>query len=127
MWPSSAMGLREILLAITVAFPCISHAQEQPCLHEGERLQENSRQEIEEYARKETGALAIKRGYSWGGDKRYEMTSAGLMTDGYLAEFRLRNQNSRVPEKDDTISVGGFELDGFRRQKFFQADFAFGM
>jgi len=123
------MGLREILLAITASFPCFSYAQEQPCLQKGEQMQEqeNSRQEIEEYARKETGALAIKRGYSWGNEKRYEMTSAGLMTDGYLAEFRLRNQNSKVPEKDDTISVGSFELNGFRRQKFFQADFAFGM
>ncbi len=115
------MGLREILLAATVAFPSFSQAQEIILDPEEKPL------EVEEYGRTETGGIGIKRGLSWGDNKRYTTTAAALLTDSYLAEFRLRREEAPRQRIEDEIKIAGITLEGTRRYRAYQADFTFGI
>ncbi len=81
---------------------------------------------IEEYARKEVGGLAVKRGYSWTDDKRFAAWAASLHLNGYLAEFRFRKQDTNILREDDEIKIAGITLEGERRYKTYQTDFTFG-
>lgn len=83
--------------------------------------------ELEEFGRTETGGIAIKRGLSWGDEKRYTTTAAALLTDSYLAEFRLRREEAPRQRIADEIKIAGLTLAGMRRYRAYQADFTFGM
>ena len=83
--------------------------------------------ELEEYGRKETGGIAMKRGLSWGDDKKYTSTAAALLLDGYLAEFRLRREETPRERVPDSLKIAGVALEGTRRYRAYQSDFSFGM
>lgn len=114
----SEMKINSLLLMYVVA------AIPQPSRAEEVNLQEV---ELEEFGRTETGGIAIKRGLSWGDGKRYTTTAAALLTDSYLAEFRLRREEAPRQRIEDEIKIAGITLAGTRRYRAYQADFTFGM
>ncbi len=83
--------------------------------------------ELEEYGRKEMGGIALKRGTSWGDDKKYTSTAAALILDVYMAEFRLRREEEPRERVPDSLKIAGVTLEGTRRYRAYQADFSFGM
>lgn len=83
--------------------------------------------ELEEFGRKETGGIAIKRGLSWGDDKKYTSTAAALILEGYIAEFRLRREEEPRTRELDSLKIAGVTLEGTRRYRAYQGDFSFGM
>lgn len=115
------MSLRSLVLAAFIAsiVPTNSKAEEEPT--------PTTNLELEEFGRTETGGIAIKRGLSWGDEKRYTSTAAALLTDSYLAEFRLRREEAPRQRIEDEIEIAGITLAGTRRYRAYQADFTFGM
>lgn len=83
--------------------------------------------ELEEFGRKETGGIAIKRGVSWGDEKRYTNTAATLILDVYMAEFRVRREEAPRTREPDSLKIAGVTLEGTRRYRAYQSDFSFGM
>ena len=115
------MNFRSLFFAYFLAstIPAISRADEEAA--------STTSVEVEEYGRTETGGIAIKRGLSWGDEKRYTSTAAALLTDSYLAEFRLRREEAPRQRIEDEIKIAGITLEGIRRYRAYQADFTFGM
>lgn len=83
--------------------------------------------ELEEFRRKETGGITIKRGLSWGDDKQYTNTAAALILEGYIAEFRVRQEEEPRKRVADSLEIAGITLEGTRRYRAYLADFTFGM
>lgn len=115
------MSLRSLLLAACLAstFPIISRADEGAV--------PTTNVELEEFGRKETGGIAIKRGLSWGDGKQYTNTAATLVLDVYMAEFRVRREEAPRTREPDSLKIAGVTLEGTRRYRAYQGDFSFGM
>ncbi len=112
------MNLRSLLLA-TVLAASPSAIAEEPTT--------TNNIELEEFGRKETGGIAIKRGLSWGDGKRYTNTAAALILDVYMAEFRVRREEAPRTREPDSLDIAGITLEGTRRYRTYQGDFSFGM
>lgn len=112
------MILRSLLLATVLAAP-------PPAIAEEPTTTNNI--EFEEFGRKETGGIAIKRGVSWGDDKKYTNTAAALILEGYVAEFRVRREEEPRTREPDSLKIAGVTLEGTRRYRTYQSDFSFGM
>lgn len=111
------MSLRSVLLAVVLSASSLA----------AEETTTTNNVELEEYGRTETGGIGIKRGHSWGDNKRYTTTAAALLTDSYLAEFRLRREEAPRQRIEDEIKIAGITLAGTRRYRAYQTDFTFGM
>ena len=115
--PPLQMNVRSLLFASMLIATSSSALAQEP----------STNVELEEFGRKETGGIAIKRGLSWGDDKKYTSTAASLILDVYMAEFRLRREEEPRKREPDSLKILDITLEGTRRYRSYLGDFSFGM